>query len=155
MKKVLIIVLILFLIIGIFGCKVTNEFSANHKFKINRKSKIGNLVICVNSVRLENTDVINPKPGYIYYIVDITIGNKGKRTVEICPFVMFKLYDSQGFEHRVTFIPKTKGDLSGPLKPRSKMRGEIAFEIPADSSGLYLVFEPIITANGKATICLN
>lgn len=155
MKRALVAVLAFFILIEAVGCKVTNKTSTIDTFKINRRAKIGDLVIYVNSVRINAIDVVDPMPGYIYYIVDITIGNKGKSTVEICPLVMFRLYDSQNFKYNITFAPKTKENLSGSLMPKSKIRGEIAFEIPSDSVGLYLIFEPVLIVDGKATIYLN
>lgn len=125
-------------------------------FNIGDVIKMGDLTIVANSVRTDKgNDFIKPDEGNIYYIVDVTIENKGEEEATISSLAMFELYDDEGYNYSITVGPDTKGKVDGNLGAGRKMRGELAFEIPADAKGLELVFEANIFGKGQAIIKLD
>lgn len=125
-------------------------------FKIGDTIKMGELIITVNSVRTDKgQEFIKPKEGHIFYLVDATIENKSTDSTTISSLMMFKLTDNDGYNYNITMGPETKGQLDGELGAGRKMRGELAFEIPKDSKGLELIFEPNIFGFGQAIIKLD
>lgn len=125
-------------------------------FAVGETVKMGDLSITVNAVREDSgVDFIKPKDGYIYYIVDCTLENHGGESEAISSLMMFSLADNEGYNHTVAIGPETQGSLDGELAPGRKMRGEVAFEIPADAAGLELVFEPNVFGFGQAIFALD
>lgn len=125
-------------------------------FNIGDVIKMGDLTIVVNSVRTDQgNEFIKPDEGNIYYIIDVTVENKGEEETTISSLAMFELYDEEGYNYSITVGPETKGKVDGNLGARRKMRGELAYEIPADAKGLELVFESDIFGKGQAIIKLD
>ena len=99
----------------------------------------GDYAFTVNSVREDKGgDFLKPDEGNIYYIVDATVENKGDESINVSSLLMFTLIDEEGYTYDITFGPDTKGQLDGEIAPGRKLRGELAFEIPADAKGLEL-----------------
>jgi len=110
----------------------------------------------VNSVReAPGGDFIKPKEGNIWYVVDVTIENKGQETFHSSSLMMFKLFDSEGYSYSITLGPDTTGSLDGEVPPGRKLRGEIAFEIPQDSEGLELQIDPSLFGSGVIIVKLD
>jgi len=68
---------------------------------------------------------------------------------------MFKLSDGEGYSYDQAFGADTKGSLDGELAPGRKMRGELAYEIPKDASGLELIFDADVWGSGQAIVKLD
>lgn len=114
-------------------------------FKIGDSVKADNLIFTVNSVRTdEGGDFIKPDEGNIYYIIDVTVENTGDESEIVSSMIMFRLSDSEGYNYSITFGPETKGQLDGEVSPGRKIRGELVFEIPEDSTGLELEIDPTL-----------
>lgn len=164
MKKALSLILILILMLLLFtGCddvepeKVDkpNETPSGTQqpettpktevFEIGDYVKAGNLVFTVNSVRTDKgSEFIKPDEGNIYYIIDVTVENTGDESEIVSSMIMFRLFDSEGYNYSITFGPETKGQLDGEVSPGRKIRGELVFEIPEDSTGLELEIDPTL-----------
>lgn len=120
-------------------------------FKLGETVKMGELAITVHSKRIaKGGEFIRPAQGNVWLIAEATIENLGNKAAAISSLMMFKLADAQGYNYNVTIGPDLKGQLDGELAPGRKMRGEVAFEIPADATGLELIFEPNIFGFGQA-----
>ena len=91
-----------------------------------------------------------PDNGNIYFIVDCTIENSSNEAVHLSSLLMFSLVDAEGYNYNITIGPETKGSLDGELAPGRKMRGELAFEVPAQANSLELIFEPNVFGSGQA-----
>jgi hypothetical protein len=122
-------------------------------FSVGEQIKMGDLAFIVNSVRTSKGDeFFKPKENYIYKIIDVTLENLGKESESISSLLMFSVSDSEGYSYDTTIGPETKGSVDGELQPSRKLRGEIAFEIPVDATGLELLFEPNLFGFGQAII---
>ena len=124
-------------------------------YKIGDSVKAGNLIFTVNSTRIDKgNEIIKPKDGNIYYIVDVTIENSGNKSKIVSSIMMFKLSDSDGYNYTVTFGPETKGQLDGEISAGKKMRGELIFEIPEQTKGHELVIDPTL-GSGQIIVKLD
>ena len=125
-------------------------------FAIGDSVKGGDLVFTVNSTRTDQgSEFIKPAEGKIYYIVDVTVENVGDEAEQLSSLMMFKLFDSEGYNYSVTFGPETKGDVGGELSPGRKIRGELVFEIPEEATSLELEITPGIFTSGKIIVKLD
>jgi len=125
-------------------------------YEIGDSIKAGNLIFTVNSTRTdEGSDFIKPKDGHIYHIVDVTVENAGDKSESVSSFIMFKLFDSDGYNYNITIGPETKGSVDGEISAGRKLRGELAFEVPEDAKGLELVIEPSLFSSGQIIIELD
>lgn len=125
-------------------------------FKIGDSVKAGNLIFTVNSTRTdEGNEFIKPGEGKTYYIVDVTVENTGDESEVVSSLMMFKLFDADGYNYSVTIGPETKGSVDGEVAAGRKIRGELVFEIPVESSGLELEIEPSLFSMGKIIVELD
>ena len=125
-------------------------------YEIGDSVKAGNLIFTVNSTRIdEGGDFIKPKDGYIYYIIDVTVENTGDKSESVSSLMMFKLFDSDGYNYNITIGPETKGSVDGEISSGRKLRGELAFEIPQDAEGLELEIDPSIFGSGQIIVKLD
>jgi len=125
-------------------------------FKIGERVEMGELVITVNSVvDSQGSEFLKPAAGHVFKIVDCTIENLSDQSQAISSLMMFKMADSEGYNYNVTITDSSKPSLDGELGPGRKMRGEIAFEVPTDATGLELIFEPNILGFGQAIFKLD
>lgn len=165
-KISLLLALCLLFTIILWGCGETTEpkkattepaeTKQQQTFNIGERVEMGELVITVNSVNdSQGGEFLKPAAGHIYKIVDCTIENLSDESQVISSVLMFKLADSEGYNYNVTITDSSKPSLDGELGPGRKMRGEIAFEVPADATGLELIFEPDILGSGQAIFKLD
>lgn len=63
--------------------------------------------------------------------------------------------DADGYKYDITIAPDTKGSVDGELQPGRKLRGEVAFEIPENATGLELIFEPNVFGFGQAIVKID
>lgn len=173
MKRFLLSILILSFIFFLFGCDdvepekvdtATSEVSAESQrsdsgenkeqeqvqaktetYQIGDSVKAGNLIFTVNSTRTdEGGEFIKPDEGKIYYMVDVTVENTGDESETASSLMMFRLFDSDGYNYSVTFGPETKGSVDGEISAGRKLRGELVYEIPKEATGLELEIDPTL-----------
>ncbi|WP_162523598.1 DUF4352 domain-containing protein [Calorimonas adulescens] len=129
---------------------------AAETFKIGDVISIGDYVLTVNGTRTSNgDDFLKPDEGNTWYIIDATVENKSDKPVNVSSLLMFKLSDGEGYSYDQAFGADTKGSLDGELAPGRKMRGELAYEIPKDASGLELIFDADVWGSGQAIVKLD
>jgi hypothetical protein len=132
------------------------ETKQQQTFKIGERVEMGELVITVNSVNdSQGSEFIKPAAGHVYKITDCTIENLSDESQGISSLMMFKMADSEGYNYNTTITDSSKPSLDGELGPGRKMRGEVAFEVPIDATGLELIFEPNILGFGQAIFKLD
>jgi hypothetical protein len=165
-KSILLLVLCFLFTAVLFGCGETTEpkkattepteTKQQQTFKIGERVEMGELVITVNSVNdSQGSEFIKPAAGHVYKITDCTIENLSDESQGISSLMMFKMADSEGYNYNTTITDSSKPSLDGELGPGRKMRGEGAFEVPIDATGLELIFEPNILGFGQAIFKLD
>ena len=134
----------------------TQPASVTETFKIGDVVKAGEAQFTVNSVREDNgNEFMKPKDGNVYYVVDVTVENKGSESLAVSSLMMFKLVDSEGYSQDITVGPETKGSVDGEVSPGRKLRGELAFEISKEAKGLELEIDPSLWGTGKVIVELD
>lgn len=126
------------------------------KFKVGDVIEIGQLRFTVHSVREDKgNEFLLPPEGKRWIVVDATIENLSDKPTVISSVLMFMLADADGRRYTTTLGPNLTGHLDGELAPGSKMRGEVAFEVPKDAKGLELIFAPKVFGFGQAIVVLE
>lgn len=102
------------------------------------------IALTVNSVSaVDNVDdIFKPDEGNIFLVADVTIESVDQDAAAYNP-LYFKVKDADGFEYNVTLTAPDPSLKSGELSPGDKARGNIAFEVPADATGLVLAYKAI------------
>ena len=125
--------------------KSTADISLPDKMDISNNVEFGTQMniddvnYTVNSFRTSTGDgFMKPADGFVFYIVDAEITNNSSETVPISSLMMFKLYDGQGYEQDTALMADVKGSMDGDVLPGSKLRGEIAYEVPVYAKNLEL-----------------
>jgi len=125
-------------------------------YNIGDSIKIGDVVLTVNSVKEDSgSEYIKPSDGNVYYIIDMTIENKGEKAYNSSTLMQMSLVDSDGYKYDITIGPKLKGSLDGEIGAGRKLRGEVAFEIPKDATGLEFVYDYKLLSNGQIIVKLD
>lgn len=112
-----------------------------------RASSAG-LGVIVNSVT--RTDSLGQfqkaKPGRTYVVLDVTIDRAFGATGPYNP-LYFKLKDANGFEYTASLLGGDQSLKSGELVAGEKVRGTVAFDVPADAAGLVVSYQPIVVGS--------
>lgn len=104
----------------------------------------------LNGVReSQGNEFIKPDEGKVYYLIDLTIENKGSETYGVSSLMNFKLVDGEGVSYDVAIGADTNGSLDGEVMAGRKMKGELAFEIPKAAKGLELEVKHNIMTSGS------
>lgn len=125
-------------------------------FSIGDNIQIGDVIVTVNSTRTsEGGDFLKPDEGNIYYIIDLTIENKGKEAYASSTMMQMSIADGEGYQYDITIGPETKGSVDGEVGVGRKIRGEVAFEIPKDSKNLEFVYDYEVFGTGQVIVKLD
>jgi Domain of unknown function (DUF4352) len=113
-------------------------------YKVGDIIEVNNFVIKVNSVN-QNADSGNPytkpKEGNKFVTVDITLENKGDTKETISSFISFYIKNGEGEKGTSQFFSSLK-PVDGELLAGDKIKGELAFEIAANSKDLKFYYNP-------------
>ncbi len=126
-------------------------------FAVGDTVAMGELEFTLHSVRWYDGEFVAPDEGKGYLLIDATVDNKSDEGKTISSLLMFSVYDD---EHRsadvaVGALGEIEGQLDGDLGAGRKMRGELPFEVPADSEHFELLFEPDFLGFGQAIFVIQ
>jgi hypothetical protein len=129
-------------------------------FKVGETATNGKLAVTVNSrsfsdkITYTMTSTVmgkeytytydyNPKPGYKFLILDLTVENlQSDKTVTLSSLLQFKVTDKDGYSYDYSigtaYLDRKWTD--GDLLPGQKRRGNVAFEVAADAQGIKFNF---------------
>ncbi|MCD6425494.1 MAG: DUF4352 domain-containing protein [Anaerolineales bacterium] len=128
-------------------------------FAVGEQIEISGLVIQVLGVSYPSgTDLIKPKEGYKFVSVDVQVENQGESVQEITSIVQMYLKDNTGEKYTFHLGAQSIIDSGLPddeLQPGERIRGQIGFQVPADSEGLIFVFDAEVFGFGKVFIALD
>ena len=122
--------------------------------KVGQPSDIKWATFTVNSVRRESTGNLDPKAGYEYLLVNMTIENSNGTDANgevVSSLLMLELTDASG--KALDWALGAKADplldtvfqdtMNGQnLKKGEKITGEVGYEVPKGATGLVLKFKP-------------
>ncbi|HHY83869.1 MAG TPA: DUF4352 domain-containing protein [Clostridiales bacterium] len=125
------------------------------EFNIGDKIKMEDFVFVVNGTHEFKHDVLKPDPGKIYFVVDVTVENVGEDVLEVSPFMMFDLRDSEGNRYEQYYISDSKASPEGELAPGKKLRGDVLFEMAEEAKGLEFIIKTGYFKQGHAIVYLD
>ena len=121
--------------------------------RVGERRESGGVAITVNTVSKTGRlgQFLIAGPGKTYLVVDITIETT---TREIAPYnpLYFKLKDSDLIEYNSSLLSDDRGLKSGELPRGERVRGTVAFDVPAASKGFMIIYQPIVIFGGYETI---
>lgn len=107
--------------------------------------KFDELLITLNGVRTsEGEEFFSPNNDF-FLILDITIENTGDKAEIISSMLQMSLYDADAYSYNQMFLMDLKGSVDGEVAPGRKMRGELAFDVPASEYYEFVFEKPFTT----------
>lgn len=104
---------------------------------------LGELVVTVHEASSPPASGYDaPDAGSIFFAVDLSIENQGRRAVTISPSRQMALKDAVGRVYDVECRISAETLAEGQLAPGETVRGQVGFQVPAGTEGLMFVFEP-------------
>lgn len=117
----------------------------------------GSVPVTVNEYRTEGSlgDVAEPAEGNEYAIVDISITNNTGEQQQFSTALQMLLKDGAGYTYQEDLTATSQLDRgfdeATPIGDGKTRRGQLAYQVPADESPLYWVFEFDLFASGDKT----
>ena len=108
------------------------------KYKVGDVVKIGDYTFSVNSFEdnaASGNEYLKPKEGNKFVKINLTIENNGKEKTAISTMLQMYLKDSEGTRFKQTFLMDQK-QIDGELLAGDKIKGDVAYEVPKNSTGL-------------------
>jgi hypothetical protein len=102
----------------------------------------------LNEVRtLPTTDLDQPleSPDNLFVATDLTFENTSEETVAVSSLLEFILKDEDGYSASQTVHSRQRQLAEGDIAPGDKSSGEIVYEVPPESRGLQLDYNPFLT----------
>lgn len=102
------------------------------------------LRVTLNSVtRNSGGQFFKPDAGHEYIVLDLTYENTTDREVAVSSLLSASVKDSTGQKYTLALGGADKSSPDGSIAPGDRARGEIAFEVPVDATGLVFTYDPI------------
>ena len=108
-----------------------------------RAQSAGVAVTVVKVSTAKQISIWKPDAGYIYLDIDVIIENTSREKAPYNP-LYFKVKDSDGFEFTSAITALDPSLKSGELSQGDKARGHVAFEVPSNSGGFVVSYEPLV-----------
>ena len=128
-------------------------------FSVGEQIEISGMVIQILGVTYPSgTDLVKPKEGYQFVSVDVQVENQGETVQEITSIVQMYLKDNTGEKYTFHLGAQSIIDSGLPddeLQPGERVRGQIGFQVPANTAGLIFVFDAEVFGFGKVFIALD
>ena len=102
----------------------------------------------LNTVRtLPTTDLDQPleSPDNLFVATDLTFENTSDKTVAVTSLLEFVLKDEDGYSASQTTHSEQRELAEGDIAPGDKSSEEIVYEVPPESKGLQLDYNPFLT----------
>ena len=119
---------------------------------------IGDLQVVVHGLRQDpGTAIFHPDAGDQFVAVDVSVTNTGASPRTISSLLQMKLKDASGQSYDLHLGAQAAAGASPPdgeLSPGETVRGQVAYQVPADVGGLLFVFDPNLAGFGKVTVAL-
>ena len=119
--------------------------------------RAGDFELTVNSFTDPYTstdEFLQPGAGMRWVLLDVSIKNVSNTSQDYGTFD-FKLSDSDDFSYDSTFVNQPRELDFGSLNPGETIRGELGFELPADSLPDRLIYDPGFFGEGRIDIDLR
>lgn len=116
----------------------------------------GGIALTVNNVTFDDEidNFLSAASGNIYLVLDVTIENTDddEGTYNL---LYFKVKDADGYEYSASISAPEPNLSAGDLVAGDKVRGNVAFEVKEDATGIILTYEPLVLFGDDASIRVN
>ena len=123
--------------------------------KVGDVVKVGDTEVIVHGVKDPLEAQPAPDAGSRYVGVDVELKNLSSAPVKYSAFGQFELMDSSGDSYGAVVLRGLPPPVGGEAPPGGSRRGQVAFSVPQDAKGLYLVFKDRLAGKGEASIYLS
>jgi hypothetical protein len=115
----------------------------------------GGVSMTINSVRTTTDGAFGADPEEeIYLVIDATIENNTDDSLNLSELLSYELRGSDSYGYDVDIFVDKKGDLGGEVRPESKLRGEIAYDVPV-LDFYEFIFEPSFFSGEPITFVID
>ncbi|MEM3460019.1 MAG: DUF4352 domain-containing protein [Candidatus Micrarchaeaceae archaeon] len=125
--------------------------------KVGQRMESAGIAITVNKVSKvkQVSEYIMPEAGKIYLVLDVLIENVSR--IEETPYnpLYFMLKDQENFDYDVSLFAPEPSLKAGTLRKGDKARGNVAFEVPINSKGFIVRYEPLVLFGGYQPIRIS
>jgi len=84
---------------------------------------------------------LKPKEGFKWIVVDLTVENTGDDEYSMSTLLQMEAKDEQDRTYSIAFGPELQGKLDVVIPVGERARGEVAFEVPAETARLRFIFK--------------
>ena len=117
---------------------------------LGQTANVGDAEVTAHSFRLDTGgEFLAPDPGNVWIVIDATVVNTGGDEYNLSSLLQMAIRDPEAREHDIAFGPDLSGHLDGTILAGDRLRGEVAFEVPAGMTGLQFVFKQVL-GSGQA-----
>lgn len=126
-------------------------------YDVGETIEYGGVQVAVRSVEYESElgTFAEPEAGNEYAILDLEITNESGEEQHISTMLQMLIKDGDGYSYQEDFTASSELDRpfdeSAPLADGETRAGEVAYEVPEDTSPLYWVFEFTLWTEGDKT----
>jgi hypothetical protein len=133
-----------------------SQITIQDSYAINDIVKVSDFEFSVLSAKnyISSNQSIKPKEGYKFIKVELYIENKGINKETVSTILNFYLKDSDGQKATQSFMGDDKS-IDGELLKGDKIKGTITYEVPINSSGLKLYYNPSFITGKSIVVNLS
>jgi hypothetical protein len=115
-----------------------------HTHPIGKPVQVGDAwIVTVNSVKTRaGGECSQPKGGYTFLVVDVTLKNITSSRPNASSVMMFTLKDQTGQRYTETMTGCTKASPDGMVKSGNLLKGVMVYAVPSSMHTFTLAFEP-------------
>lgn len=123
---------------------------------VGEKAEVEGISITVLSIQKTNKlELFSADAGNTYLDIEVIIENISRDEATPYNSLYFKVKDDTAAEYTTTLDAISPSLKSGSLVKGDKARGHVAFEVPENSKGFIVSYEPMVLFGGYETIRIN
>jgi hypothetical protein len=126
--------------------------------RIGQAQKVGSVQLTVHAVRDSQGENLlqRPSAGQKWVIVEVSARNTSSDTYFLTAYYQTHLRDREGRNYNMVVVlgPQLRGNFDGTIPGRGTLRGEVAFEVPQNATGLVFLFQEL-RGSGQALWALQ
>jgi hypothetical protein len=117
--------------------------------RVGQRVESAGIALTVNEVRRAEAlgAIQKAQAGRTFVVADVTLENATRDRAPYNP-AYFKIRDASGYEYAAQLAGPDAYLKSGELPAGDRVRGTVAFEVPADARGLVASYQPVVILGG-------
>ena len=110
----------------------------------------------VDPVEVDPESLMVPDEGKRRVKIDAEVTNNGDKPAQVSSLMCFELKDGANKTYdQALFVDSDVASIDGEIAPGDALRGEVAYDVPADATGFVLNFSCDLFSSGSARIKLT